>query len=293
MTLHYDEPLFRPPSEAKSLILQVTLGCSWNRCSFCEMYTSKKFKPRPWEEIQKDIESASRSRGKAENIFLADGDALVLTNPKLLPILQKVSQKFSKLKRITSYATPQNILRKSLTDLKALHQAGLTMIYLGVETGDPVVLNKIDKGASYDDILKAMLKAREAGLKVSTTNLLGVGGKKYSEQHAKNTAKLLSEGNPDYISFLTLMFPLGRDRFLGKFGDDFEELNQKELLEELKVVVEHLNPQNSEFRSNHASNYLALKAHLPQDKEKLLGIITQTLNNPDSGLLRTEDMRGL
>ncbi len=288
----YDQPLFRPPSEGRSLIFQVTLGCSWNRCSFCEMYTSKSFRVRPFEEIAQEIRAAALSFPNTEKVFLADGDALVLSNKKLLPILALLYEKFPRLQRVTSYALPKNLLVKSIDELKELREAGLKMLYYGVETGDPLLLQKIQKGASSEQMIEGMLKAQEAGMLISTTNLLGVGGRKYSEQHVNNTAKLLSQVNPKYISFLTLMFPLGSERFIQAFGDDFEELNPMELLQELKWVVQHLEVKESEFRSNHASNYLPLKAKLPQEKERLIDTIEQAIQFPAS-YLRPEEWRGL
>lgn len=289
----YDQPLFRPPSEARSLIFQVTLGCSWNRCTFCEMYTSKQFTVRPWSEVETEIRTAALSLPETEKVFLADGDTLVLSNKKLLPILELLREKFPQLKRITSYALPKNLLVKSVEELRELQAAGLTMIYYGIESGDPLVLQKIDKGATREEMIEGMAKAHEAGLVISTTNLLGVGGKKFSEQHALNTADLLSQTKPKFISFLTLMFPLGEERFRKAFGDDYEELNQVELFEELKLIVEKLNVDNSEFRSNHASNYLPIKAHLPDDKEEVLTLIDAAIRDPRGTHVRPEYLRGL
>ncbi len=289
----YDEPLFRPPSEANSLIFQATLGCSWNECTFCEMYTSKTFKVRPWEELQAEIRAAAVTFPKTEKIFLADGDSLVLSNKRLLPILNLLFEKFPRLKRVTSYALPKNLLIKSVEELTELREAGLAMIYYGVETGDPILLQKIKKGASREEMIEGMTKAHEAGMTISTTNLLGIGGRKYSEQHAMKTADLLSKVNPKYISFLTVMFPLGDKRFRDAFGDDFEEMNQKELFQELKGIVQNLQVNDSEFRSNHASNYLPIKAHLPDDRDAVLRLIETAIQNPRSSLIRPEFLRGL
>ncbi|OGP12957.1 MAG: hypothetical protein A3I75_03525 [Deltaproteobacteria bacterium RIFCSPLOWO2_02_FULL_50_16] len=293
MMPHYHEPLFRPPSEASSLIFQVTLGCSWNQCAFCEMYTTKKFRARPFDEIETEIRAAALTYPKTEKVFLADGDALVLNNKKLIPILHLLYEKFPHLKRVSSYALPKNLLVKSVNDLKEVQKAGLTLIYYGVETGDPFLLKKINKGTSREEMMEGMTRAHEAGLILSTTNLLGLGGRKYSKQHALNTADLLSKTHPQYISFLTLMFPLGKGRFLSAFGGDYEELNTQELLQELKQVIENLHVRDSEFRSNHASNHLALKAHLPEDKNKLLKTIHRVLQDSTSSLLRPEYLRGL
>jgi radical SAM superfamily enzyme YgiQ (UPF0313 family) len=293
MLPNYDQPLFRPPSEGNSLIFQVTLGCSWNECSFCDMYTSKQFKPRKFEDIKKEILQAAQSFPNTEKVFLADGDALVLSNNKLLPILELIRNNFPKLKRVTSYAMPKNILNKSLEDLKTLKEAGLNMVYYGVESGDETVLKKIRKGATHDEIVQGILKAKQAGIKVSTTNLIGVGGKKYTKQHAQNTAKLLSKANPDFISYLMVMFPLGEERFLEAFGDDYVPLNQKELIEELKQTLTHLNVTGSVVRANHASNYLPVKANFPEDKDSVLKMIDGVLSGDEESLIRPEHMRGL
>ncbi|MBF0106800.1 MAG: radical SAM protein [Deltaproteobacteria bacterium] len=289
----YDEPLFRPPSEAYSLILQITLGCSWNKCTFCDMYTTKKFRPRPFKDIEREINHVADSYPGIEKIFLADGDALVLSNSRLIPILNRINEKFKGLKQITSYATPQNILNKPLSDLKELKSAGLKMIYYGVESGDPVILKKIQKGATHDEIKQGIIKAREAGIKVSTTNLLGIAGLKYSNEHAINTAKLLSDANPEYISYLMVMFPLGDGRFISAFGDDYAPIDQRGLLCELKTTLEHLEVKNSIIRANHASNYLPIKAVFPQDKYKTINFITEVINAPTSPLIRPEYLRGL
>jgi radical SAM superfamily enzyme YgiQ (UPF0313 family) len=256
------------------------------------MYTSKSFRVRPFDEVAREIEVAALAFPQTEKVFLADGDALVLSNKKLLPILSLLYEKFPRLQRVTSYALPKNLLVKSLDELKELRAAGLKMLYYGVESGDPLILQKIQKGATVEQMIEGMLKAQAAGMVISTTNLLGVGGRKYSEQHALNTAKLLSQVSPKYISFLTLMFPLGQERFLKAFGDDFEELNPLEILQELKSVVAHLEVKDTEFRSNHASNYLPLKAKLPEEKENLLEGIAQAIRLPGY-YLRPEAWRGL
>jgi radical SAM superfamily enzyme YgiQ (UPF0313 family) len=291
--LKYHNPLFRPPSEARSLILQVTLGCSWNKCSFCEMYTTKQFQPRPFDEIKSHIEQARIEWPNPDKIFLADGDALVLSKSKLLPILELLQVNFPKVKQISSYATPQNILKKSDDDLAQIHAAGLNMIYYGVESGDDVILEKIQKGVDAQGVCDGIIKARNAGFKVSTTNLLGIAGKIHTKQHAENTAKILSQANPEYISFLMIMFPLGDERFIKAFGNDYDPLNQIELVTELRNTLASLNVESSEIRANHASNYLPIKAHFPEDKKATLAIIDDVINNPDPSKMRPEFLRGL
>jgi radical SAM superfamily enzyme YgiQ (UPF0313 family) len=257
------------------------------------MYTSKKFSVRPWQEVEAEIRAAALTFPKTEKVFLADGDALVLSNKKLLPILNLLYELFPQLQRVTAYALPKNLLVKSVAELKELKQAGLTMIYYGVESGDPVVLDRVAKGATREEILEGMEKAHQAGLIVSTTNLLGLGGKKYTEQHAINTASLLSAANPKYISFLTVMFPLGEERLRKGFKGEYEPMDQMELMQELRLVVYHLDVKDSIFRTNHASNYLPIGGNLPEDRESILKTIDSVLENPASCLLRPEHMRGL
>ncbi|HLD44561.1 MAG TPA: radical SAM protein, partial [bacterium] len=228
-----------------------------------------------------------------QKIFLADGDALVLSNNKLLPILKELSHYFGQGIRISAYATPQNILYKSHDELCALKNAGLQMIYYGVESGDNLVLKKICKGASAEQIAEGILRAKKAGITVSTTNLLGIAGKQYSKQHTQSTAKLLSETSPEFISFLMVMFPLGENRFRTCFGNDYDPLSPLELIQELRETLSDLHVHNSQIRANHASNYLPIKARFPTDKLKTLQLIDEVLNNPDTHKIKPEFLRGL
>lgn len=216
-SIQYDEPLFRPPSEAYSLILQVTLGCSWNRCAFCEMYTSKKFKVRKEEAIFNEIEAFAGYSGNIRKIFLADGNAFVLSFNRLSRILEKLNCTFPNLNRISAYALPKDILSKTDKELKEIADLGLKLLYVGIESGDDELLKVINKGETYQSTVEALKRARKAGIKLSVMILNGLGGKHYSTQHAINSAKAINEIQPEYLSTLVLSHPYGIDHFKQKF----------------------------------------------------------------------------
>lgn len=291
--LSYDEPLFRPPSEANSLIFQVTLGCSWNKCAFCEMYTSKKFKAKKEEEIFTEIKSFSNFGNDVRKVFLADGNAFVLSFGKLSGILDKLNSSFPKLRRISAYALPKDILSKSDEELKTLVDKGLKLLYIGIETGDDELLKLINKGETFESTSKALIKARKAGIKLSVMILNGLGGKKYSDQHSINSAKVVNEIQPEYLSTLVLSYPYGVDHYKQRFNGNFEELTKLELIAEMGKLINQLHLENTIFRSDHASNYLILKGILNRDKEELLSRIKKVLNDPANARLRPEWLRGL
>ena len=289
--ISYNEPLFRPPSEGRSLILQVTLGCSNNNCAFCDMYKSKSFKARKFEEIKQEIQEVAKLNHGFQKVFLADGDAFVLSTKKLLEICNEINFNFPKVRRISSYALPSNINKKSIEELKQLKNAGIEMLYIGLESGDNNVLEMVSKNETYQSSKDALLKLKKVGIKASVMILTGLGGNKYSQQHAVNSAKLLNETNPEYVSTLVLSFPYGIEKYIKLFKGDFEEMKTIDLLIELKIFMENLNLNNSIFRSDHASNYLILKGILNKDKQKFLQQINYALDNQD--VLRKEWMRGL
>ena len=293
--LSYIEPVFRPPSEAHSLILQVTNGCSWNNCSFCEMYTQeqKKFRARKEEDIFQDILKASKSVMPFEKVFLADGDAMVLPMRKLTAILSEIRSKMPWVKRVTSYCLPRNLNKKSVADLKSLKELGLDILYVGCESGDDEVLQRVNKGESYESQKQALLKIRESGLRSSVMILNGLGGVKYSEQHAMNSAKLMNECQPDYLSTLVVSFPMGEERFQEGFNGEWQELDQTALFLELRYFISKLDLKKTIFRSDHASNYLPLKGNLGADKDKMLEQLDKALYQPDQVQLRQEWQRGL
>ena len=289
--MHYDMPLYRPPSEAYSLIFQVTLGCSHNRCAFCNMYRQKKFRIRPWEELRADILEAATSYRRTPRIFLADGDALVVDADYMIRILGFLYEQFPSLERVTAYANPSNLLKKSAEDLERIQKAGLQMLYFGIETGDDELLVRIRKGATAHELITSAKKAIDAGFILSATIILGLAGKKESQRHAIETARVCSAINPQYLSALTLMLEDNNRYFSRCLGKDWEMMNKVEILNELRTMVEHFHLDNCIFRSNHASNYLPIKATLNQDKGKLLQEIDSALKNPAQ--LRPEAMRAL
>jgi radical SAM superfamily enzyme YgiQ (UPF0313 family) len=289
--MYYDMPLYRPPSEAYSLIFQVTLGCSHNRCAFCIMYRKKKFRIRPWEELKADILEAALSYRGINRIFLADGDALVIDTDYMLQILNFLYEKFPALERVSAYANPANLLEKSKEDLQRIRKAGLQMLYFGIETGDDELLVKIKKGATSQELIISAKKAIDAGFALSATVILGLAGKKGSERHAIETARVCSAINPHYLSALTLIFEDDNRYFSRCLGKDWEIMDKLEILNELRTMIEHFHLDKCIFRSNHASNYLAIKATLNQDKEKLLKEIDYALKNPAQ--LRPEFLRAL
>lgn len=289
--MHYDMPLYRPPSEAGSLIFQVTLGCSHNRCAYCVMYRTKKFRIRPWEDLKSDILEGALYSRDARKIFLADGDVLVIDTTSMLRILSFLYEKFPHLERVSAYANPGNILEKSEADLDQIQRAGLQLLYFGVETGDDDLLVKIRKGADSEQLIQSARKAMEAGFLLSATVILGIAGKGGSFRHAKETARVCSAINPHYLSALTLMIEDTNRYFYHCLGEDWEMMDKIEILEELRAMIEHLQLQDCIFRSNHASNYLPIKAILNEEKERLLKEIDGALRNPD--ILRPEFLRAL
>lgn len=293
--IEYVEPVFRPPSEAKSLILPVTNGCSWNQCTFCEMYTQpqKKFRARKPDDIRRDIARAAEAFESVPRVFLADGDAMVLPTRRLLEILADLKQAFPGLRRVSSYCLPRNLAKKSVEELVELREAGLGILYVGMESGDDEVLRRINKGETWESTRSALEKIKQAGLTSSVMVLNGLGGEVLSRQHAINTATLCNETQPDYLSTLVVSFPQGEERFRAGFGDDFVPLSQQGLFEEIRVFLEHLELDSTIFRSDHASNYLVLKGNLGRDKQRLLGEVDLAIRDPGAAPLRAEWMRGL
>ncbi|MBK8972735.1 MAG: radical SAM protein [Hahellaceae bacterium] len=294
LPVSYIEPVFRPPSEGRSFILPVTNGCSWNKCTFCEMYTQpqKKFTTRPREVVQEEIrETAARFPG-IQRVFLADGDAMVLSTARLIEILQWLNEAFPQLERISSYCLPRNLNKKSVEDLRLMKALKLSYLYVGAESGDDLVLHKVNKGETQDSTLAALLKIREAELVSSVMILNGLGGRRYSEQHALNSAKLVNEAQPDFLATLVVSFPMGEARFRSGF-EDFEPLDQTGLFREMRTFLAATDLKQTQFRSDHASNYLVLKGELGRDREKLVQTIDTALNQPGRIPLRQEWQRGL
>jgi len=292
MAMRYLEPVYRPPSEAASLILQVTEGCSHNGCLFCYMYRDKEFRVKPWERVKEEIDEAASLVPHVRRVFLADGDAFVLPAKSLERILAHLYASFPRLQRVTAYATPGNLLKKSVDEMRLLAEKGLKILYYGVETGDPELLAKIGKGATPDEMAEGCRRATEAGLKLSITVILGIGGKALSMQHARNTAKLLNRIQPRYLSALTLMLGPYESEYVAAMGAGFALNSPVDDVVELRELVAGLETDRCIFRSNHASNYLALAGTLLDDKARLLAEIDRALEDPESRL-RDEWMRGL
>ncbi len=292
--MRYEGNVFRPPSEAYSYILQCTVGCSHNRCTFCAMYKDKKYYVRKMQDIKEDIRMAKQYYGDLEKVFLADGDALAMPTDDLLEILETLYATFPSLKHVGIYASPESILEKEMSELTALKAGGLTIAYLGVETGDPELLEAIRKGADYDQMLEAGLKIRRAGILLSVTILLGLAGRTpKAVEHEKNTAKMMNEMNPDYIGALTLMLVPGTQLYRLQQKGEFELPGPFEILDEMRILIENLEVQGTEFRSNHASNYLPIKGRLPEDKQKMLNLINDLIAKNDRKYLRPDYLRAL
>lgn len=291
--IDYIEPVFRPPSEAHSLILPVTNGCSWNQCTFCDMYTApqKKFRARDEQQVLDEIRRSGEQL-IVQRVFLADGDAMVLPTHRLLRILQAIGEHMPEVQRVTSYCLPRNLRRKSVDELRQLREAGLQMLYVGAESGDDEVLQRVNKGETFESTAEALLKAREAGLQTSVMILNGLGGRSLSEQHAANSARLMNLTQPDFLSTLVVSFPHGLERYQARFPD-FQPLDQAGLFREIEMFLSALELNNTVFRSDHASNYLVLKGILGADQPRLLAQVRQAIEQPEHAGLRPERMRGL
>ncbi len=283
----YNEPLFRPPAETNSAIIQVTLGCSWNKCAFCEMYTSKTFQMKKFAELQEEIKHISKYYSGVKKIFLADGNAFVLSANNLIPILHEINSVFGKTQRISSYALPTDILNKSVDELKEIRNLGLKLLYIGVESGDDELLKLINKSETYQSTRDGILKAHEAGIETSIMILNGLGGRIYSSQHAINTAKLINEINPKLLSSLTLSLPFGETHYQQRFKGNYLPQTIVELASELKLFIEHTKLNNVIFRSDHVSNNLVLKGILSKDNEALLKAIQNAIDTTYSCIYPT------
>lgn len=292
--IRYVEPVFRPPSEAESLILPVTDGCSWNKCTFCEMYTApqKRFRVREDNEIIDSIRQTADMYGKnIRRVFLADGDALVLPTRKLLLILEAIRTHMPAVHRISSYCLPRNLRKKDQSQIDELAAAGLKMVYVGAESGDNQVLAAVNKGETFDTTREALDKLGTAGITRSVMILNGLGGKVWSEQHAVNSAKLANLTQPEYLATLVVSFPNGEQRFRADFTG-WEALSRHELFVEMEQFLSRLELKRTVFRSDHASNWLILKGTLGGDKERLLAEVRQAIEDPQGVGLRPAWARG-
>ncbi len=277
--MRYEGALYRPPSEARSLIVQATIGCSHNGCTFCHMYKDKNFRVRPTEEILEDLERGREKFRKVhvDRIFIADGDALAIKNTELEKILEFIKDRFPECQRVGIYGSPKAILSKSNEELRRLKDLGLGIVYLGVESGSEKILKNINKGVSRDEMIQAGKRIVDGGIKLSITLISGIGGEELSEEHAIESAKLINQVQPDYVGLLTLIIeeeaPLYKDLESGKF----KLLSPKDILLETRKMVENIELDRCIFRSNHASNYVSLRGTLPQDKDLILKQIDEGL----------------
>jgi len=303
--------IIRPPSEHASYYLPLTSGCSNNTCTFCA-YSFTNLGVRDLQDVKNEIDAMSLytnyrmglsgqpdivyailRRWDGKRVFLQDGDALVYPYPKLVEALQYLNGKFPTLERIASYATPQDVLRRSVDELKALKDLKLGILYMGVESGDDVVLRRIKKGATHPEMVEAAGKVREAGILLSMTVILGLGGVQGSHQHAMETARILTEMDPDYAGALTLTLIPGTPLYQEWEKGEFELITPFDSLKELRAMVEHANFSDCFFSSMHASNYFAIRGSLPADRRKMLSQLDSILSKKDPALLRPEFLRGL
>ena len=283
MEIDYVYPLYRPPSEANSLIFQITLGCSFNKCSFCNMYRTKEYSERPLEEIKKEIEMMSQLQPEVTRIFLADGDALNVATENIIKILNWIKGNFKNIERISCYSMPKNLLQKTDKELISLKQAGLDMVYLGIESGNDTILKKVTKGATSEMIINSCKKAKKNGFILSCMIILGLGGKKYSNYHANDTSNIINQIKPNYLGALTLyMEPNIEKEFYSKFSEPFQPLEDSEILDEMETLIANTDVKEPViFRANHASNVYSIGGTLPQDKYKILEKIKYLKEHPE------------
>ena len=289
--MHYTGTIYRPPSEADSILLQITVGCSHNKCSFCGMYKGQRFSIKPEEMVLADIEYAAAHFSHARRLFLCDGDALILPQHRLLPIFERIAARLPKINRIGIYANAKSLRGKSVEELRALRQLGLGIIYLGLESGDDATLEAINKGDNGAQMIEAANKVKDAGILLSVTVLLGIAGRERSEIHARETGRVLTAMDPDFVGALSLMIEPGT-----RIADDlqagrFTLPKPMDILRELRSMIDATSLSNGLFHANHASNYLPIRAKLPLEKEKTLALIDRALAGQTA--LKPEFLRAL
>lgn len=289
--MRYEGRIYRPPSEADAYILQATIGCSWNHCTYCDMYRDKEFRVRELGETLEDLDEAAEAAGdRIEKLFVADGDALIMDLDHWRPILERAREKLPRLRRVSCYAMARNVAAKSDAELEELAELGLTRLYIGPESGDDVTLKRIAKGDTFEGHAEAARRAKAAGMELSVIALLGIGQDR-AEEHAKKTAELVTAMDPEFFAALTVTVvpgtPLAKLRQKGKF----EVPPVPELLMELRTMVDEARPTDCLFRTNHASNYLPLAGRLPEDRERIVAVIDQAVDGRIP--LRPERYRGL
>lgn len=277
----YIEPVFRPPSEADSLILQVTNGCSWNRCTFCDMYIDehKRFRPKAESDVLAEIERCGQMMPWVQRVFLADGDAMALSIRRLRTILEAIRQHLPQVRRVSAYCLPANLKRKSVEELQQLRELGLSLIYMGAESGSDKVLAAFDKGETLESTAEALLKARDAGIKRSVMLINGAGGRQFSEEHAEASARLVNMTQPEFLATLVLFFRRGAEQRVREgYGGHFEPLQPEELFREMHQFIGATRLEQTVFRSDHVSNTLVLKGTLGRDRESMLAEIETAID---------------
>ena len=293
--IRYVSPVFRPPSEAQSLILPVTNGCSWNQCTYCEMYTApqKKFQVRDEQETRDSIRRCGEQfPNQVQRVFLGDGDAMVLSTRRLMAVLASIQEHLPAVRRISSYCLPRNVRNKSVQELQELREAGLSLVYIGAESGDDAVLLQVNKGESFESTRDALDKLGAAGITRSVMLLNGLGGRLLSQQHAEHSARLANVTQPEFLATLVVSFPQGEERFRQNFPD-WEPLDQQGMFLEIEHLLQKLELKRTVFRSDHASNWLALKGTLGAEKSRLLAQVRTAIETPQSARLRNDWERAL
>lgn len=290
--MRYEGDIYRPPSEAYSLLIQVTIGCSHNKCTFCSMFKSKQFRVRDVKEVIEDLETARQTYRRVERIFLCDGDALCLSTDKLLVILDKIAELFPECRRVSVYGSAKDVLRKTPEELETLRNHGMGMIYLGAESGSDKVLSAICKGVTRAEMIEAVRKIEDAGIPASVTFISGLAGKEGWEDHAVETGTMISEMNASYVGLLTLMLD-PRAPIVDQINrGEITLLSAEEVVAETYLLLKHANPGTEcVFRSNHASNYVSLRGNLPFDKPRMMDQLQRAMEN--TGLLKDERFRML
>lgn len=291
--MRYEEPVFRPPCEAASLIIQATIGCPHNRCTFCSMYKEKKYRVRGVLEIKEDIDMARRVWASPTSVFLADGNTIAMRTGDLIEVLDYLTEAFPSLERISCYGGARFIRGRDAADLARLAEHGLKIIYMGLESGDDEILRRVRKGVTADDYVKAAKKVKEAGIELSVYVLAGLGGRELTREHAINSALTLNRMEPDYIRIRTLVILPGAPLYEQVSNGEFEECSGREIAQETRLLLSHLDVEGARFLSDHVSNYLPLYGRLPDDKDELIGAIDQVLSHPDSPVLKPRIIHSL
>ncbi len=290
--MRYEGMIYRPPSEARSYLLQVTVGCSHNRCRFCSMFKAKKFHVRPMDDILDDIDMARKYYRYVNKIFLCDGDALCLSTTKLLTILDRIGEVFPECERVGVYGSPKDVLRKTDDELRTLKEHGIDIIYIGAESGSDEILKAIDKGATREEIITAVQRIEAAGIMASVTFISGLGGRPLWREHAVETGTMISEMGATYVGLLTLLLEPGAPMREDVIEGRFELLSPEEVIAETLLMMKNINVEKKcVFRSNHASNYVSLRGDLPDDKDRMIAQLERAME--DTGLLKDERFRAL